>query len=185
MPIVLKHSYFVDQAILDRFKPRILKKIQKASLQRTLLRWHREILPGHFKRRAYDKYRASYGKKKKKGRPMVISGNLQRNVMSNPNVSGTAKKATMRVRFGRPPGLTPGQISSRTFAKMKKHSIKFKQAERRVYAEQASYAKNRVQFELQINAFTKKDIELMGEWMAEDIEAAFKVTGNLKKVKRV
>jgi len=183
--IILQADMFMDEALLNSFKKRAFTKIHKAAMQKAVKRWHVEILPKHFKRRAYETYGKQYGRKKKKGRPMVLGGQLQKSTLARIDISGTAKKVTGRMFFGRPKPLNYRQIRTRTFAKMKKNNSTFKQALRRTIAEQGNYAKNKLQFQLQIAAFSKKDVELMQEWVKDYIVDASKSTGNLKKVKRI
>jgi len=183
--IALNPELFLDTALIEIFKPRFLKRILKASLAKNLKRWHEEILPGHFRRRAYDKYRSQYGSKKKKGRPMVVTGQLERSVTGNINITSTSNRATGRVNFGRPKTLTKRQIKGRAIALRDRENITFQQAERRIYASQGNYAKNRLQFQLQISAFSKKDVEIVQGWVVNDVLEAMKDTGNLRKVRKV
>lgn len=183
--IVLEPELFLDEGLIKLFKPRAFNRVLKEGFHIAMEKWHSEILPQHFRRRAYDKYRSSYIRKKKKGRPMVLTGQLEKSVKKRINISGTSKRVRGTVFYGRPSTLSKHQVINRTFAKMEKNKIKWKQANRQVYSEMGSYAKNALQFEMQISAFTNADIVKIQEWVVEHIVKSMENKNNLKKVRGV
>jgi len=79
------------------------RQLVKAGLFWLIRNWHRETLPGHFKKEAERKYKymgrtPKYSRYKAKRRPMAgpleFSGRSKRELTRKIRVSGTAKKAS-------------------------------------------------------------------------------------------
>ena len=90
-----KFEFRINNELLTKRMERRVKKEVKEVLQQVAILHKIKHIPRHFTRKAYTLYPAAYaGRKKKVGRPLVESGNLEKIVTSQqPVVGGTSRQA--------------------------------------------------------------------------------------------
>lgn len=81
--------------------------IAKKTLFDALVFWHEKYIDSHFKRVAYNIYKDSYPRRKRRGAPFVLSGSLRKKITNRQGVrqkiKGTSKSARLVFDIGRPP----------------------------------------------------------------------------------
>ncbi|MGD8237841.1 MAG: hypothetical protein PVH68_04775 [Armatimonadota bacterium] len=120
------------------FRRRGFRRIVKAALKATVLKWHREYAPIHFTRAAYRRYSylGVYRRRKQRGEPMVESGTLRERILqprTAEDVGGTSRRAYINFTIGRPPQYTEEELKRQILIEMVKRKTSYRAAERRVY----------------------------------------------------
>ena len=170
---------------------RELNKDMKVILKKTLLHWHDKFAPKHFTRQAYVLYPTEYmttkGKKKRAPyEPLVKHGNLKDRVLSRKSlaeVRGTAKRARLVLKFGRPKGMSEKELKAAVFIEMKARNISYKQAERRVYSKAGYGADNIRLFKKRIEVIAGREENAMAKYMEKEFVDKAKVTGRWVTIK--
>ena len=151
------------------------------SLKAGMAFWHATIMPGHFERAAYAKYRGAYPKEKGisqraegsgKGKPLVSSGTLRRRVLSKKqlsNIRGTSKGVTMDLHYGRPKRMTKKVLREAIVIAMATDNLTYKQARQRVFSRAGYGARNAAIFQEALTVTTDTE----GNQIAEAIKNAF------------
>ncbi|PCJ55323.1 MAG: hypothetical protein COA79_21005 [Planctomycetota bacterium] len=172
--------------LLDRmFNQRYAKKVQKEGLQISLKEWHTVILPLHFDVSAYQKYSAEYQIRKKKGEPMVKTGQLKKTALGNIKRSGTSKQARGKINFGVPKPKTKKQIWASAWYIAKSRKIDFKVALKKSAMRQGNYAKHKKRFELQVSAMNKEDLDFIASVILKHILEEYRSGKGGKRKRKV
>lgn len=133
-----------DVEKLAKFTERGFRRLLKPALKDAVLDWHKRFAKHHFTRAAYSRYGASYpARKRAPKKPFVVSGHLRDFILrakTLKDVSGTSKKVRLKMKFGRPRGMTEEKLKTQVFIEMRKSKIDFKTAQRRVFSK-AGYSK--------------------------------------------
>lgn len=124
--------------------PRGCKKLIKETMKEGMAEWHTRYMGHHFTRAAYSRYgwQGAYPHRKRSGDPYVESGRLRERMTRRrtaAEVTGTSKRVTLRLKFGRPPKYTEERLRKMIAREMRKGAT-YKQAQRRVYR-QANYSR--------------------------------------------
>ena len=110
----------VQNDLLTARTKRAVNKIQKRALWFALKWWHRNFAKRHFTRQGHGLYREVYGRsKKKRGRPLYVSGHLETVILGQPGrVTGTASRATLRLRLGLPAQYTGQRLRLKVLSRI-------------------------------------------------------------------
>lgn len=181
----LDAKVLIDAKIQSGLTQREFDKTKKQSLHDSVVFWHKNIAPKHFRRKAYYDYPGVYDKRKRSGDPMVRYGFLKESVLSRINVSGTSKKASGKMFYGRPSGATGNELRNLAFSRMERTGSNFKVAFAHVLKNQGGYgAVNRAVFQKQATAFNVQDMSLIKALILREIKKHFKPSGKKVRVKR-
>ena len=156
----------------------------KLVLKQTVEKWHKEMLPDHFKRSAYSKYPNAYKSKRKgsgKGKPLVKTGSLRKHLKKKIDISGTASRVRGRMRYGRPGNPSKKQLKAEIFAVMFSRRVDYKQAAR-IVGRENSYSKKSVEFfNSAIPIVNKSESEILKKFVLDEIAKYSKPTKRTKK----
>ncbi len=169
-----------DAGRLSNLNKRAFNKAFKKTLKAAVEKWHKEMLPDHFKRKAYSKYPQQYSKPKRRGKPLVETGSLRRYLQSRIDVSGTANRIKGRMRYGRPLNPSKKRIRAEIFTVMFSRQIDFKQAARIVGIENSYNPKSRELFRSRITAVSKTEIEILRKFVLDEMAKHQKPTRKIK-----
>lgn len=139
----------VSNNLLDNLSERGRNRVVKESLRHGIKFWHEKILPKHFQAGNIMLYPDSFTPKKRRGIPLVNTGEFRDRILSNPIIRATGKSASIRYQFGRPSGsrarigafydeynkgvrAMDSKVRNRIFHFMKGKSIKFEEARKRL-----------------------------------------------------
>lgn len=176
-----------DIRLHENFRRAGFARIVKEALAETALYWHGRYLPHHFKRDAYSRYRylGLYRKQKRAGEPMVESGSLRDRVTAKrmrADVSGTSKKATITLRFGRPPQYTEAEIRRRILSLIKRRGMTYRQAERTVYSTAGYSREGKEMFRTHIPAVAGSEVQSLRACCKKQIVDALNERGGKRTV---
>jgi len=156
----------------------------KKVLQETVKKWHKEMLPDHFKRSAYAKYPKEYaGKVKRRGKPLVKTGSLRQHLKSRIDISGTSNRVQGRMRYGRPGNPSAKELKAEIFAVMFSRKVSFQQAGRIVGRENSYNPKSARQFTEKITAINENEIRILREFVLDEMAKFSKPTRKIKTIR--
>jgi len=171
-----------DAQRISNLSKRKFNREFKKVLQDTVKKWHKEMLPDHFKRSAYNQYPKEYkGKVKRRGKPLVKTGSLREHLKRRIAVSGTSSKVKGRMKYGRPGNPSKKELRAEIFATMFSRKISFEQAGR-IVGRENSYKKSSVDiFKIRTTAINEREVEILRRFILEKMAKFAKPT---KKIKR-
>lgn len=173
-----------DAQRLSNLSKRNFNKKFKQVLKEAVQKWHKEMLPEHFKRSAYSKYPNAFKGKRKgsgKGKPLVKTGSLRKHLKKKIDISGTATRVRGRMKYGRPGNPSKKQLRAEIFAIMFSRRISYQQAGRVVGSEN-SYSKQSVEFfKSSIPIVNEQESEVLRKFVLDEILKYSKPTKKTKK----
>ena len=164
------------------------RRVMRQVLREMLVYWLQNLAPKHFTTKAYTEYSQAYGvfKKKKRGKPLVRKGRLKARVLSRGNerrIRGTFRRATMRIPFGRPSKFTKKEIEASIFIEMNKHSLSYREAQRKVYRK-AGYGRKQAQvMATMIRAMSDREMETLAKFGGERYLELAREIGKKRRVR--
>tara|TARA_R100001530_G_scaffold135448_1_gene112668 strand:+ start:1205 stop:1759 length:555 start_codon:yes stop_codon:yes gene_type:complete len=92
----------------------------KSMWKGTMVAWHEGVAAQHFDAAAYSEYsevysgyRSALPGKRRGGRPLFQTGHLRKQILAKrqrSNITSTSKGARMKLKYGRPRGMTPAKL---------------------------------------------------------------------------
>lgn len=142
------------------FDKREANKDMKSGLHAVGAWWHKNFLPFHFERAAYGRYHGDIGRRKKRGKPLVVKGNLRRRLVGTRRkvkITSTSNHVTVKMPFGNPANKTKEELDKDTFILMKQQNLDFKTARRIVSRQNAFNEVAKTAFRQNLTAVSKKE----------------------------
>ena len=183
--IALRYDMEVNNELLRLISQREFNRFWSEQLKETLRRNRDKFLKIHFWREAYTRYPQAYaGRKKKRGAPLVDTGNLRRHILRRKHepVKGTQHKATMRLKYSRPQKYNERAMRQRAWKIVRQRRISFEKALKVAYSKAGYGTKTRAMFDKRLKAMAPQEVEFLKEEIRKAFEA--KVKEAMRKPKR-
>jgi len=136
-------SATVRQDIENLKKKRMTKYVKKV-LDEVLDYWHEHYLILKNKRTAYARYPGAFERRKKKGRPLYVTGHFADHITDpsqRARKTGPVTSRKIKIKFGRPERFNMKEMEKKIRWLMKKNRISRRAAEQKAYAK-AGYSQH-------------------------------------------
>ena len=151
-------------------------KILKVAMQKTLLHWHKNILPKHFAPDARARYSVYADLFKRKppaeGPPLVVKGQLKASILaprSLADVKGTAAHVHLALQTGRPLPMTEMAAKKWAAIMANEDGITYTQALRKIYSQWGYGERNQARFRKALTQTLQSEMSEMGKLLKREI----------------